>query len=296
MNDQEKLSWRKLLSESLMRELILFFFLFILTVSQYWDNIFLFIFPLITFGYYLFFKILSIIKWRIKFSEDLIIYSPLGVEKRHANRFFFASLFNQILLFWIGAESLYHPQLIADYSNYFIIIFIFIYTLSFFWIFIDIWKYGKIQIILPEEKSDLYLFDRKSSQSGLQQIIGNFKLKTLKLISIGGFVIFFSANIFNIILVYLNNQNLLVGFILNYPGTGLLNSKGLGLSYLIILILLVPPIFDCSSFLLIYKDIINIDKEKFNSILSSLPKNLQVHIKQNIISINKKFKQILTIE
>jgi len=100
------LPFRNLIRESLIRDIIIFTFIFILTNTQGWDGIFLILFPLITFGFSLFFRIINTNKWRTEFENSLIIYNPLGLESKHANRLFFSALFQLILIFWIGAESL----------------------------------------------------------------------------------------------------------------------------------------------------------------------------------------------
>ena len=145
-SDQNYLLLREIINESLLRDVFLFTLFFLLVLSQSWQNIFLLLFPIITFAFSLFFKIISTNKWRTKFEKSSIIYNPLGLEKKHANRLNFSALVQLVLLFWIGAESLYHPQLIDLYSNFFLIFYCFIYTFGFFWIFIDIWKYSKIKI------------------------------------------------------------------------------------------------------------------------------------------------------
>lgn len=297
MNKKRDLSIRELLSESLIRELVLFLFLFILCVSQYWDNIFLFIFPMISFGFYLFFKIVSINKWRIQFYEELILYHPLGWEKRHANRFYFISLFNLLLILWIGAESLYHPQLIEEYSFYFIILLVFMHSFGFFWIFIDFWKYSRISIQFQKNQGKMIFEDLKKLKINAEKLIGYLKLKNLKLISIANFIVFLVINILNILLVLIMDGMIpIIGFTLSFPGTGNSSYEGLKLSYLIYVILIAPPVSCFISFFLSYKDVINLEKENIDKFISILPKNLQINIKQNLISINSKFKHDLRIE
>ena len=133
------LSLKDLISESLLRDLTLFSFLFLLIIAQAWDNIFLLLFPMVTFAFSLFFRIISGNKKRTEFQNSLIVYNPFGLERKNANRFFFSSLFQLILIFWLGAESLYNSHEVEGYYPYFIGIFIFSYTFGFYWIFIDIY-------------------------------------------------------------------------------------------------------------------------------------------------------------
>ena len=114
-NSNHHLSFKDIISESLIRDLILFFFIFLLILSQVWDNIVLLLFPLITFIYSLFFRILSSNKRKTEFTDSFIIYTPLGLERKNANRLFFSSLFQLILIFWLGAESLYNVHVLGHY-------------------------------------------------------------------------------------------------------------------------------------------------------------------------------------
>jgi len=144
--DQEFLLLRELLNESLLRDLIIFVIFFLFILAQSWKNIFLLLFPVITYTFSLFFRLINANKWRLSIFDKTITYNPLGLEKKHANRLIFTALLQLILLFWIGGESYYHPQLIQTYDIFFNILFNFIYTFGFYWILIDIWKYAKITI------------------------------------------------------------------------------------------------------------------------------------------------------
>ncbi|MHA1689039.1 MAG: hypothetical protein ACTSUN_06855 [Promethearchaeota archaeon] len=299
MSKITELRFRNLVSEGFLRELVLFFFLFLLTIAQYWDSILLFIFPLISFGFYVFFRLLSINKWKIAFSKDEIIYNPLGVEKRHANRFYFVALFNLILIFWIGAESLYHPQLIEDYSNYFLTLLIFMYTFGFTWIFIDIWKYSKIQIKLGkiiENNEELNTHLNSTVNSEKNSIISSVNFKIFKQIIIMNWIIFVSINILNLISNMLLEHQILIGFNINLPGTRTLNQNGILVSFLIFFIILIPPISCLISFFLLYNNIMKISLEKFKILLDALPNDKQLKIKQELLSLNDKFKLISRIE
>ncbi|MFW9940878.1 MAG: hypothetical protein ACFFFT_07545, partial [Candidatus Thorarchaeota archaeon] len=118
-NNNFYLSIKDLINESLVRDLIIFGFLFLLVITQIWDNISLLLYPLITFAFSILFRIVNTNKWRTEFDERPIIYNPIGLEKLHANRLFFSALFQLILIFWIGAESLYNPHIVDKYFSYF---------------------------------------------------------------------------------------------------------------------------------------------------------------------------------
>ena len=140
-NNNFYLSIKDLINETLVRDLIIFSFLFLLVITQVWENISLLLFPIITFAFSIFFRIVNTNKWRTEFEERPIIYNPIGLEKKHANRLFFSALFQLILLFLIVSESLYNPHIVDQYFLYFNWLFFF-YTLSGFFGFLLI--YGSI--------------------------------------------------------------------------------------------------------------------------------------------------------
>ncbi|GAI87830.1 unnamed protein product [marine sediment metagenome] len=118
-NNNFYLTIKDLINETLIRDLVIFSFLFLLVITQVWENITLLLFPLVTFAFSIFFRIININKWRTEFENPTIAYNPLGLEKKHANRLFFTALFQLILIFWLGAESLYNPHIIDSYFPYF---------------------------------------------------------------------------------------------------------------------------------------------------------------------------------
>ncbi|MHA2183040.1 MAG: hypothetical protein ACXAAH_16605, partial [Promethearchaeota archaeon] len=126
---------RVLATESFIRDVIIFTFLFILVNTQGWNDIFLLIFPIVTFGFSLFFRIINSNKWRTEFENSFIIYNPMGLERKHANRLMFSALFQLILLFWLGAESLYNPHVVEGFFLYFNLLFFFLFSFGFLWIF-----------------------------------------------------------------------------------------------------------------------------------------------------------------
>lgn len=288
MNDENNknhyLSLIELITESLLRDLILFSFLFILIIAQVWDSILLLLFPLTTFGFSLFFRILSSNKIRTEFRNSLIIYNPLGLESKHANRFFFCTLFQQILILWLGGESLYNSHIINSYFSYFLGFLIFLYTFSFFWIFIDSWKNTKLEIIpdIKEERSSL-----KVKSQDLSKVISYLKLKNFKVIAITTLLVFITLNILNIIsLLFINNN--MPGIQVILPGTQILT-----LSYLFYGFLAISPILTIILLNKNYKTINSLSKEKFEVILDALPRNIQIKIRENLKILNNNFKEQL---
>ncbi len=292
MNNKNKPQFKQLVSESLIRDLILFSFLYILVIAQDWDNILLLLFPLITFVYALFFKIINNIRQKSNTSDSLIIYNPLGSEKISAHRLNFSAYIQLILLFWFGAESLYHPQLIDNYYIYFISIFIFMYTFGFYILFIDLWKYSKIEINLEDSNAKY----SQKEQNDLDTVISFLKMKSFKIISIINLLVFIILNALNIIFAFLTLNEIMLGFEYYLPGTGFENSEPIKLSFIIYAIITTPPLISIAFLAINYKDINNYSEEKLNKVLSALPKSTQSKIMQNLILLNKSFKNRLRLE
>ena len=286
MGSNYYLKLRELYSESLVRDLILFFFLFILVVAQNWDNMLLILFPLISFGYGIFFKVIDIIKKRTEEGIQYIIYNPLGSEKKHANRLIFCALFQLILLFWIGAESIYHPQLIENYYIYFIVLFIFIYTFGFYWLFIDLWKYSRIEILTEG-------FDKFSHQKlskDFNNVISFLKMRNFKIISIINFLVFIILNLLNLVIALLIFNEIMPGITFNLPGTYIEESEPIDLPIIIYGIIVISPLLTTIFLFLTYRDIKDINRMKFNKIIGQLSSDVQDKIKENLQKLNKKIK------
>lgn len=292
MTDKYYLKLRELYSESLVRDLILFFLLFFLVVAQNWDDLLLLLFPLISFGFGIFFKVIDIIKKRAEESAEYIIYNPLGYEKKHANRLIFCALLQLVLLFWIGAESIYHPQLVDNYYIYFIVIFIFIYTFGFYWLFIDLWKYSRIEILTEGFEQ---IKHQKLSRD-FHNVISFLKMRNFKLVSIINFLVFIILNLLNLVNVLLIYYNFMDGIKTNLPGTGIEDSEPIDLPLIIYGIIVISPLITSIFLLFCYKDIKNINSNKFNKIISQLSTEIQNKIVENLQRLNKKLKLKLSME
>ena len=275
---EEFLLLRELLNESLLRDLIIFAIFYLFILAQSWKNIFLLLFPLITYTFSLFFRLINANKWRLSIFDNAITYNPLGLERKHANRLIFTTVLQLILLFWIGGESYYHPQLIQTYGVFFNIIFNFIYTFGFYWVLIDIWKYSKITI---ETKSNIEI----NSEILVNKLdLKNFKL--IYLINLGTFVL---LNILNIVIVTLTEINGFLGIMYILPGTGIESSLPLKISLSSLLIVVISPLVAILLFYLIYKNISSINPSELIEKLQLLPESKQNNIIETLKNINHKY-------
>ncbi len=289
-NKKYYLSIKDLISESLLRDLILFIFPFLLIISQAWDSIFLLLFPLITFTFSLFFRIISNNKKRTEFQKSLVIYNPLGFERKNANRLFFSSIFQLILIFWLGAESLYNPHIVVGYYSFFPGILIFSYTFGFFWIFIDLWKYAKIELITEAIEGRIPQYNDSQISDDLSNVISFLKLKNFRIVSISTFLVFIILNILNVIILLLIPYNS-IGIQLILPG-----SQPITLSYIFYGFLIISPILTIILLIWNYKTINNFSRDKLNKVIEPLPRNMQIKIVENLKALNNKIREQLKSE
>ncbi|MFW9773167.1 MAG: hypothetical protein ACFFEO_13515 [Candidatus Thorarchaeota archaeon] len=275
-SEKPHLLLREIFSEILLRDIILFAVLFLFTLAQSWDNIYLFLFPINSFAYTIFFRVISTNNWRIKGRSSSIIYNPLGLEKKHANRLVFCTLLQLILLLWIGAESLYHPQLIDDYDIYFNILFLFIYSFGFYWIISDTWKHCKIDL----GDTSISFLNRK-------------KYNQILIISLTTFI---ALNISNVLYALAILTNLTKGINIYLPGTGIESSGPMQITIISIFILLISPLLTTFLLIIIYRDINNFSTENLYNALKDVPENSKQQILDNLKNLNKKLEESLSRE
>ncbi len=295
-NNDHYISLKEIITESIIRDLILFTLLFLFIIAQNWDNILLVLFPLITFTFSLFFRIISSSKHRTRFQNSHIIYNPLGLEKRNANRLFFSAILQLTLIFWLGSESLYNPHLVSGYLAYFIGFFIFFYTFGFFWIFIDLWKYSKIEIITSKFDEHAIEQNKIEFAADLDNVITFLNLKYYKLISFVNIVTFIILNCANLISLALVGNIPVLGLQLSLPGSGNVGLGSINVSYIFYMVLVIPPLLTTTIFFLNYKKIGQFNFEKLNEILKPLPKNLQIKIVESLKLIDSNLKEKLRME
>jgi len=282
-NNNHYLSLKDIISEGLLRDLILFTFLFLLILTQGWENILLLLFPLFTFTFSLFFRILSCNKMKTEFKNSIIVYNPLDLKRKSANRLFYCTLFQLILIFWIGGESLYNPHIVQNYFSFFLGFLVFLYTFSFFWIFIDSWKYTNIEI--SDDRSNSNSISSYSKDE--KKIISYLTLQNIKLVAYISFLIFISVNILNILTLYIPNYSI-VGLQVILPGSQILT-----ISYFFFGFLFISPTITTFFLIKNYRIINKINKKKLDNILESLPRNVQIKITENLKALRiKNVKQL----
>ena len=294
-SNENYLLLRELLNETLLRDIIIFVILYLFVLAQSWENLFLLLFPIITFAYSVFFRIINTNKWRIPSNSTQITYNPIGLEKKHANRLFFTAILQLILLFWIGAESYYHPQLIQSYDLFFNIIFNFLYTFGFYWILTDVWNYSKIRIRLKNNDLSTQAQNNTLLKSDLDKVISHLKLKSFKIVIIVNLSTFIFLNILNISFV-LFIDNTFSKFSYYLPGTGIEGSLPLNIFVTSFLIVIISPLVASFLLIIIYKDLNNKNHADFENLLKDLPEEIHKNIIEKLTKINKKFNRDLARE
>ena len=287
---------RDLIKESLIRDVIIFSFIFILINTQGWDDIFLLLFPLITFGFSLFFRIINTNKWRTEFENNPIIYNPLGLERKHANRLFFSSLLQLILIFWIGAESLYNPHLVEGYFLYFSLLLFFLFSFGFFWIFIDLWKYSRIEVISDENFDKNYIIHKSNHSINNENVLSFLSVKNFRIVSILNFSGFIVLNVINLVFTTLILTIPSLGIPLNLPGTGNMGSEPLKVSVIFQILLIISPLLTVISLIFNYREVNKFNRKDLDKIIKTFPPNIQIQIIENLKGLNEKIKEQMKIE
>lgn len=287
-DDDKYIPLRKLFSEKLARDIILFGLLFVMTLSQDWPNILLLLFPLVTFSFSLFFTFIDRNKRKSSFDKSNLRYNPLGSERKHSDRFSFSALLQIAILFWYGAESIYHPQLVDNYFLYFMIIFHFIYAFTFYWVFIDLWLYARVEVILfdVEIKETQYKDEKFVNQ--IESFLSMLSIKKFRQISMISFLIFIILTIFNILFTFYITIDPTFGLEYSLPGTGIEDSEPIILHYFVFAILVIPPAISALFFKQVYQSVNDISQSMLETVLSALPRNIQFQIVENLKALNKK--------
>ncbi|MHA1375864.1 MAG: hypothetical protein ACTSR7_16420 [Promethearchaeota archaeon] len=245
--NEEYLPLKDILNENLLRDLIVFVVLFLFILTQSWNDLFLLVFPLILFTMSMTFRIINTNKW----------------------------------LFWIGSESICHPQLIDDYTLYFNLLFMLIYTFGFYWILIDIWKNAKIEILSKEEQDQ-----------DITKVLSSLGRKKSIHLSVLNLIIFIILNVINVLVAVLINFNLISGISYYLPGTGIEGSLPLEISIFHLFFMIISPCLTIIFLLLIHHDIQDFNIDLLNEIIQSLPESKTNEILQNFSHINKKYNRI----
>ncbi|MHA1671379.1 MAG: hypothetical protein ACTSV5_12495 [Promethearchaeota archaeon] len=279
--NDEYLPLKDILNENLLRDLIIFVILFLFILTQSWNDLFFLIFPIILYVMSMVFRIINTNKWRIYLANGMIIYNPLGSEKKHADRLYFSSILLLILLFWIGSESIYHPQLIDDYNFYFNILIILIFTFGFYWILIDIWKNAKIEIFSKEEQDQ-----------NINKVLSSLGREKAIQISILNLIIFIISNGVNVLVAVLINFNFISGISYYLPGTGIEGSLPFKISIFHLFFMILSPCLTVLFLFLIHHNIQDFDIDILNETIQSLPEIKRNEILQNLTFINKKLNSI----
>ncbi|MFX1455566.1 MAG: hypothetical protein ACFFDB_09360 [Promethearchaeota archaeon] len=297
--DNEKdffLPFKDLIQESFIRDIIIFTFIFILVNTQGWYDIFLLLFPLTTFGFAMFFRIINSNRWRTRFEDSYIIYNPLGLEKKHANRLSCSALFQLILLFWLGAESLYNPHIVAEYFLYFNLLFFFMYSFGFFWIFIDLWNYSRLEIVFEKDVRKKSTVNKSNNPPEKKQMLSFLNIQKAWVISMGNLLWFIILNLLNVILAIFIVSIPSLGIPKILPGTGIMSSESLRIPLTFYILLFGSPFLATASLYLNYREINKFTQDDLTKIIKNYPRDIQIQIIENLKGINKKIKKQLEFE
>jgi hypothetical protein len=256
--------------ENFIRPFIIFFVIYLFGIVQNWGSIIFFLFPIITFGFFIFFKVIEVSKEYTNVKGSNLSFNPIGDEGVIANRLFFCSLLELIIVFAMGTESLYHPQLINNYFIFYVLPVVLIYIFSIYYSFYDLGMNATIVVALNSETSnniragdiDAYLTSNRKekeftippseeqpekinnleSKSATQRLISHLSVenyaKIFNMVKI--ITILFAVNwILWLLLTYFN---LIPGVNFGLPGSSFIEGTDLEVTFLIFVCLVGIPV------------------------------------------------------
>ncbi|MHA1339575.1 MAG: hypothetical protein ACTSRZ_05340 [Promethearchaeota archaeon] len=304
--------------ESFVQSFVIMIFMFLLIIFEIWDDYTLILFPLVTFGLFLYVETLRTLNREINSKQKILKVQPFGDYNVMSNRIKFCLYMQLIIVLFIGAESLYHPQLIDNHFIFYVITLGVLYIFGAYYPFYNLGLFSKIELatdiffsqpidlnleslegenanILSEIEEELKIDNKNKdnfksdkildSKSSKSIILSKLKFKDFiflhKIITIN----FLLAIILWILFSVLAYSNSLLVITINLPGSDLLEGMPLQISLIIYLILIEVPIV----IILIFKKSMNsinkIDVDYINEIADRLCRSrVQKIVLQNIIN------------
>ena len=130
----------------------------------------------------------------------------------------------------------------------------------------------------------------------LNNVVAFLNLKYFRSISIINLLVFIILNILNILSFVLIDSDSISGFQLSLPGSNNVGSEPLIVPFLFYGFLLISPLLTITLLVLNNTQISNFNLEKFNEIITPLPRNLQIKIVESLEALNTKMKEKLRVE
>ena len=251
---------------------------FILILVQNWISLSLILCPLILFGFSLFFQILFHNATITELKDSVILYSPFGEVKKISDIVLIFSYVELILVFFMGYDSLIHPQLIDNYFLLFLTPTIFLYEFGFFLVLNKSLNSAKIEIFLNNKNNNPIDKSSENNRFFLSFIKFN-RFKTLSLLNIASFVIILALTLS---LSYLSFLGLIPGLYFYHPGTGLEGSQPVVISFMLYIGIIFHPIFSGWIFYQIYKEIVNFSEESIERTTKNLPEDVKKKVLFNL--------------
>ncbi|MHA1870933.1 MAG: hypothetical protein ACTSXF_08285 [Promethearchaeota archaeon] len=153
-----------LFKEELFYPAVLFIIFYAIILFQNWNDLLLLFIPIITFAFFIFYRSIYLLKNNgnernkddsgLSQHNDLpvnILYNPLGDERKISDRLYFFLILELLVLMVTGYESLFRPQLIKNYSVYYILLLLIVFIYAGYKSFHDIGFDAKIAILIRNE-------------------------------------------------------------------------------------------------------------------------------------------------
>lgn len=295
--------------EKFLRSSLVFLVFYIFILLQKWRSILFLLVPLITYVLFVFFKGIDILKNRTQVQQFNIKFNPIGNEKIIASRLYFCLLLEIIIVFAMGAESLYHPQLIGDYFIYYVIPLILIYIFSMYYPLYDLGFYAKIEIELKNELNsgsetefEVNSSDRITDSEDIDSDNENSSMRKKELLTYLNFKKFGSISTMTricfvilaigwLLFQMLTILNFFPGIPVYIPGSVIPQGSPLYISYFVYVCIIAVPIIIYIVINRTHSVISGLDFEELKKIISKFPEHQQQKIIRTL-KFHLNFKEI----
>jgi len=289
--------------EDFTHTLIIIFLIIVLILSENWTNFIIFLFPLISFGFMIYFDTIRILNKEM-YSKSFLRLQPLGDYTNISRRFKFCLYLQSILILFTGAESLYHPQLIDNHFIFYIISIGLIFLFNSYYPFYDLAFYSKIELLIDlffNNRNDFEIINSELKDNEKNELLNNKNNKIiqdshkniiLSRLKIKDFIFIHKIITINFLIMmilwilfsFISYNYSIFYFSIELPGSHLLEGQPLKITLFIVVIIIEIPILIIFIIKQIFRYLKNINLKELKELIIKLSKP-QKMVLENLIRI-----------
>ncbi len=283
----------RVLPKNLSLDVLFFTVSILLLLSLSLGTILLLIFPFITFGFAFTIR-LGTNKLHQDYSKNFYPVFHKKLLKTIGTKFSYVTIITIIFTYWISLDSFVFPQLILNHSFFFVIIFMFVFSFPFYWIFAEIWKHYNFNDIFEGIEIDYIPQDNHKTVIGqLDLLLSILKLNKIRKIYLINSLLYVVINIINVLLSIFTFINIVPGITIILAGTGFESSPPISLPYSSIIAAIVIPLAAITSLVNLKKKVREVSKQKITECINEIPKEIQTKLVDNINRLSNFYEENL---